>query len=396
MLKQLLFPETQAIIDALGDDNVRFVGGCVRDLIAGLPVKDIDLATKWTPEQVIYHLKKAEIQVIPTGIKHGTVTAYFSEEKKFEITTLRRDVATDGRHAEVSFVDEWELDAQRRDFTINALYLSASAKVLDFFGGIDHLRNGKVLFIGDPDQRIREDYLRILRFFRFFAKFGRGNPDETAARACSRHAAQVNYLSGERIQAEMFKILELNNCAQVLTHMQNYGILPFIFPGEVSFQSLQNLIEINPDAPLLRRLAVIEGYNLQILSDHWRLSGEQIRVLKAISTNIDLNEPKRVMRHLGRDGFLDVTYIAAARGTLPHKLDEMLAFANNWRIPKFPIYGGDVIAMGVKEGRAIGQILTRIEEYWEAHNYIFTRDELMKRLRVEVNEYHSREKSSVQ
>jgi poly(A) polymerase len=267
MLNELLFPETESIFAALGEDNTRFVGGCVRDLVVGSPIKDIDFATKHTPEQVVYHLKKAGIQVIPTGIKHGTITAYFGT-KQFEVTTLRRDINTDGRHAEVSYVDEWEIDAARRDFTINALYLSKSGKVLDFFGGIDHLRAGKILFIGDPDQRIREDYLRILRFFRFYARFGQGAPDEAAARACSRHSAQVNYLSGERIQAEMFKILELNNCPTVLQHMQNYGVLHFIFPGDVSFESLKKLLEINPDAPILRRLSAIEGYNLQILAEH--------------------------------------------------------------------------------------------------------------------------------
>lgn len=386
MLNELLTPETQAIIEPIGVENIRFVGGCVRDLIVGAQIKDIDFATTFTPEQVILALKKVGIKTVPTGIKHGTVTAIINNQE-FQITTLRQDVATNGRHAEVMFVDNWEYDAQRRDFTINAFYLSANGKLFDFFGGMDHLRSGKIIFIGDPDQRIREDYLRILRFFRFYGRFGRGTPDEQAARACSRYSAQVNYLSGERIQSEMFKILELNNCPTVLEHMQAYGVLHFIFPGEINLEVLKRLIEIDPEANVIRRLAAITGYDIQILADHWKLNTEQYKTLKIISTNVDMREPKRVLRHLGRECFVDLVYLTAARGSLPAPMDELLDFVNKWRIPKFPIYGGDVIAMGIKEGKMIGQILTKLENYWEEHNYIFSRDELLKRLKIEVESY---------
>ncbi len=383
MLNRLITPETLAIIEPIGIDNIRFVGGCVRDLLVNAPINDIDFATTFTPEQVILALKGNGIKVIPTGIKHGTVTAIINESE-YQITTLRRDVATDGRHAEVMFVDNWEYDAARRDFTINAFYLGGDGTLLDFFGGMDHLKSGKVIFIGDPDQRIREDYLRILRFFRFFGRFGQGQPDDAAARACSRHASQVNYLSGERIQAEMFKILEFNNCVEVLTHMQNYAVLPFIFPGEVNFDLLQNLVEIEPEPNVLRRLAAIYGYDIQILSDHWRLSGEQFKKLKILTTNVDMREPRRVIRHLGSDNFIDLVYLATAKGIINQPIDELIDFVNKWRVPKFPLHGGDVIAFGVMEGKAIGQILSRVENYWEEHNYIFTRDELLKRLKIEV------------
>ena len=384
MLNRLVFPETEALVSHLGGDEfVRFVGGCVRDLIVGREIYDIDFATKHTPEQVVYYLKRVGIKVLLTGVKHGTVTAVIND-KQFQITTLRRDISTDGRHAEVAFVDEWETDAQRRDFTINALYLTASGKLTDFFGGIDHLKSGKIIFIGDPDQRIREDYLRILRFFRFFGRFGQGGLDDAAARACSRHAAQVNFLSGERIQSEMFKILELPNCVEVLTHMQNYGILPFIFPGEVRFDLLKQLIQIEPQPSIIRRLAAITGYDHQILADHWRLSGDQFKSLKVLSTNIDMREPKKVLRHMGKEHFIDIVYLSAAKGSLPFPIEEVLDFVTKWRIPKFPIIGNDVISLGVTEGRQIGNILTKLEQYWENHNYIFSREELLKRLRIEV------------
>lgn len=393
MLNRLLTPETEAIIASIGAENIRFVGGCVRDLIVGHDINDIDFATTYTPDQVMYALQESGIRTIPTGIKHGTVTALVNGTN-YEITTLRKDISGDGRHAEVMFVDDWEMDAQRRDFTINAFYLSSTGKLFDFFGGMDHLRSGKIIFIGDADQRIREDYLRILRFFRFHGRFGRGAPDDSAVRACSRHAAQVNYLSGERISSEMFKILDLPNCVEVLTLMQNYGLLPFIFPGEVQFNTLNKLIEIEPEPDEIRRLAAITGYDLQVLTDHWRLSSEQYKTLKIITTNVDMREPKKVLRHLGRECFVDLVYLTAARSTLPAPINELLDFVTKWRIPKFPIYGGDVIALGIKEGKTIGQILKRLENYWEEHNYVFSRDELLKRLRIEAEAFKAQAKQS--
>lgn len=383
MLNRLITPETLSIIEPIGYDNIRFVGGCVRDLLVDQPINDIDFATTFTPEQVMLTLKNQGIKVVPTGIQHGTVTAIINDNE-YQITTLRRDLSTDGRHAEVMFVDNWEYDAQRRDFTINAFYLSGDGKLFDFFGGMDHLRSGKVIFIGDADQRIREDYLRILRFFRFHGRFGRGEPDDQAARACSRYASQVNYLSGERIQAEMFKILELPSCVEVLGYMKDYAILPFIFPGEVNFDLLRNLVAVETQPSVLRRLAAITGYDQQILADHWRLSGEQLKKLKILSTNVDMREPRRVIRHLGAENFIDLVYLTAARGQLTQPIDQLIDFVNKWRVPKFPLHGGDVIALGIKEGKQIGQILARVEAYWEEHNYIFTRDELLKRLKVEV------------
>ena len=383
MLNKLLNPETESIIKPLGVENIRFVGGCVRDLIVGAEIKDIDLATVHKPEVVMEELARVGIKTVPTGIKHGTVTAIVNG-KQFEITTLRADMATDGRHAEVQFIDNWELDAQRRDFTINAFYLGGDGKLFDFFGGMDHLRAGKIIFIGDAEQRVREDYLRILRFFRFFGRFGRGMPDDNALRACAKYSAEVNHLSGERIQSEMGRILELNNAPVVLQHMQNYGVLYFIFGTQVGLEVLARLIEIEPQPNVIRRLAAISGYNVEDVAKHWRLGTEDYKVLKIITSNVDMREPKKVLRHLGTECFIDLVYLTAARGQLAQPLEEMLDIVNNWRIPKFPIYGGDVIAYGVKEGKVIGQLLAKLEAYWEDHNYLYNRDELLKRLKIEV------------
>ena len=383
MLNKLLNPETESIIAPIGVENIRFVGGCVRDLIVGAEIKDIDFATVLTPDEVIYALNSVGIKVVPTGIKHGTVTAMVGN-RGYEITTLRADMTTDGRHAEVQFVDNWELDAQRRDFTINAFYLGGDGKLFDFFGGMDHLRAGKIIFIGDAEQRVKEDYLRILRFFRFFGRFGRGMPDDNALRACARYSAQVNHLSGERIQSEMGRILELNNSPMVLQHMQNYGVLYFIFGCEVGLEVLARLIEIEPQPNIIRRLAAISGYTVDDVAKHWRLGTEDYKVLKIITSNVDMREPKKVLRHLGTECFIDLVYLTAARGQLTYPIEDMLDFVRSWRIPKFPIYGGDVIALGVKEGKVIGQILTRLEAYWEDHNYLYNRDELLRRLKIEV------------
>lgn len=389
MLKRLLFPETLSLIEALGEQNVRFVGGCVRDLLANIPINDIDFATVLTPEEVILACKTKNIHVVPTGIAHGTVTVVMRGHE-FQVTTLRKDVSTDGRHAEVAFVDDWEADAMRRDLTINALYLSSDGTLTDFFGGLDHLRSGKITFIGNAEERIREDYLRILRYFRFFGKFGQGEPDSEIMRICTRNALKINNLSGERIQAEMFKILQLKNAAQTLELMQNAGITPFIFPGDVETSVLQNLQELEDKPNVIRRLAAIGGYELGALVQHWNMSKENGSVLKLLREEIDTSDPKVIMRRVGKERFRDIAYLEAARGRLGADLKDVLDFADSWQIPRFPIYGNDVINMGVKEGKKIGMVLAELERYWERNGYFLTRDELMKRMKHIVEEVNAR------
>src|SRR5579872_7361897 len=204
----LKWPETQALIKAFADAKapIRFVGGCVRDALLGRAVQDVDVATPLRPEATMALLQKAGIKAIPTGIDHGTATAVI-HGKHFEITTLRKDVSTDGRHATVAYTDDWKEDAARRDFTINALYLSPDGELFDYFNGARDAKEGHVRFIGNAGERIREDYLRILRFFRFYAWYGKTEPDKEALTACTEAANNIGTLSGERVQQEMLKLL---------------------------------------------------------------------------------------------------------------------------------------------------------------------------------------------
>lgn len=389
MLNELLNPETRRIIDAIGPDNIRFVGGCVRDLIAGRQLKDIDFATTLTPSEIIESFENAGVRYLTTGIQHGSITAIYNNNS-YDITSLRKDIKTDGRHAKVQYVDDWEVDAERRDFTLNALYLDANGKLYDYFGGIDHLRGGKVVFIGDPERRIKEDYLRILRYFRFLGIFGKGDPDDMVARTCARHANNLNKLSGERIQSEMRKILTMSNADQVLQNMQNYGILHFIFLTDVDLSVLGNLMRLEQKPEFIRRLAAIKNYSIPELAERWKLSSADHKYLKMAKQDADFSNPKIALRRLGPEKFIDTVLLTAAEGKLNYNVEEMIEFAQNWQIPKFPIVGKDVLALGLTEGKAIGQILVRLEHYWEANNFHYTREDLLKRLKHEVEDHIKR------
>src|SRR6201996_6519457 len=247
--------ETRAVLAAL-DGEGKFVGGAVRNALLNKPVADIDIATPLLPDDVVARLKKAGLGAVPTGIEHGTVTAVVNG-KPLEITTLRRDVSTDGRRATVAFTTDWAEDAQRRDFTMNALYADADGEILDTVGGIADLQAGHVRFVGDPITRIKEDYLRILRLFRFHAWYGKGELDDAALKASAAEKAGLAQLSGERIQKEMLKLLAAENPAPVLRVMAASGILGEILPGDLNIARLERLVTIDannffaPD-PVLR------------------------------------------------------------------------------------------------------------------------------------------------
>ena len=247
---------TRKLMAALGE--ARFVGGAIRNTLLGKPVADIDIATPLTPDKVGTLLAAAGIAFVPTGIEHGTVTAIV-EGKPFEVTTLRRDVTTDGRHAVVAFTNDWSLDAQRRDFTMNALYAAADGEIFDFVGGIADLKAGRVRFVGDAPTRIREDYLRILRLFRFHAWYGKGEIDVEALRAAAVEKGGLAGLSGERIAKEMLRLLETENPAPVLRPMAASGILALVLPGEANIARLESLAKIDADEFLCARRAAAPG-----------------------------------------------------------------------------------------------------------------------------------------
>jgi poly(A) polymerase len=355
------------LIATLGAGKVRYVGGAVRDTLLGLEVKDIDLATVLVPEEVVALLKTAGIRTVPTGIEHGTVTALLADGP-VEITTLRHDVSTDGRRATIAFAQDWQEDAARRDFTINALYADpATGEVFDYFGGLDDLAARRVRFIGDARQRIREDHLRILRYFRFQARFGSQPPDKESENACSELAATLKGLSRERIGMEMLNLLALPNPAPTVERMAELGVLAVVLP-EASVAPLAELVaeeqrqSIAPDP--IRRLAALlpadKARAVQVAA-RFRLSEVQKKRL-ACAAERDLGQserPRALAYRLGMDQALDRLLLMG--------MD--IAPLISWAIPRFPLKGGAIVARGIKAGPQVAQILRTIEEHWLAEDF---------------------------
>jgi poly(A) polymerase len=355
------------VLDALGGDEgqTRYVGGAVRDDLLGLAVSDVDLATRLKPGEVIERLEKARIKAVPTGIDHGTITAV-SDGHTFEITTLRRDVSTDGRRATVAYTDDWKEDAARRDFTINALSADpATGEIFDYFGGLEDLQTHHIRFIGEPLQRIAEDHLRILRFFRFHARFGSGTLDAAALDACTTRANDLMALSRERIADELLKLLAVPDPAPTMAVMLERSILRPVLPEirASSVPALQKLIAaereagVEPDA--LRRLAALIPRDPVVAEDiAVRLKfSNKARKRFACSANTEMHSsPESLAYRVGNACATDRLLLAgngAAAGTLAH-----------WKAPKLPISGGALIARGLAEGPVVARTLRIIEDHW--------------------------------
>lgn len=386
-------PASVTIIRILSQEGgeARFVGGCVRDGVLEKPVGeqglDIDIACTHKPERVIELLEASGIRVIPTGLAHGTVTALCGGQH-FEITTLRRDVACYGRHAEVEYTDRWEEDAARRDFTINALYATLDGEVYDYFGGVGDVAHGHVRFIGDAHKRIEEDALRILRFFRFFAYYGRTPFDKEAIAACSHSVSLLTQLSGERIQTEMLKLLLAEQAGEVLAEMQEHHIASAIgLPvREAGLQAMAALRQVENEVgrhadPILRLAALLQGTEaarVEALSERWRLSNAMKKRLYNLcvfnlSDVADWQEPqqKHAIRQLGKSQFTDVATLAwAYAGPMKSRpYAGMIQLARQWRLPTFPLTGDDLKAIGIGEGKELGEMLHKLEYYWEQQDY---------------------------
>ncbi len=351
-----------AVVDALGG-NVRLVGGVVRDTLAGQATKDIDLATPLLPQTVLDRLATAKIKAVPTGLAHGTVTAIV-DGQPFEITTLRRDVSTDGRRATVSFTDDWQEDASRRDFTINALYADPqTGEVLDYFEGVADLEAGIVRFIGEPLTRIAEDHLRILRFFRFNARFGQGVPHAESLAACRTRANDLMALSRERIAMELLSILALPDPAATISLMIDNGIFVPVLPEIADAAPLARLLGrervcgVAPDA--LRRLAALlpaEPALAEDIANRLRLSNAQRKSLitMASRTAEDEANPKALAYRLGVEGAVDRLLLGTGdAGTIL-----------NWTPPRFPLTGGSIVERGVQAGPEVARILQAVERQW--------------------------------
>jgi poly(A) polymerase len=355
------------LLDALGADQglTRYVGGAVRDELLGLPHSDFDLATMLEPQEVVRRLEAAKIRAVPTGIDHGTVTAV-SNGHPFEITSLRRDVSTDGRRATVAFTDDWREDAARRDFTINALSADPeSGEVFDYFGGLEDLETRRVRFIGDPYQRIAEDHLRILRFFRFHARFGEGEPDENALSACTARANDLMALSRERIADELLKLLAVPDPGPTIRIMLDRSILRAVVPeiDQGAAERLKKLViaereaAVEPDG--MRRLAALlprEPALAERIAARLKLSTKaRKRLACAADEDLDVN-PQALSYFVGQQCAVDRLLLAG-------RTSEAASVAG-WLSPRLPIGGGELIKRGLHPGPAVARTLRKIERDW--------------------------------
>ncbi|EME68353.1 tRNA nucleotidyltransferase/poly(A) polymerase [Paramagnetospirillum caucaseum] len=402
--------ETRAVVAALQADGarVRFVGGCVRDALLKRPIRDIDIATPDPPERVLALLDDAGIHAIPTGIDHGTVTAVIGKAH-YEITTLRVDVESFGRHARIEYTDDWRADASRRDFTMNALSADPEGNVYDPFDGIADMAAGRVRFVGEPEKRIEEDALRLLRFFRFHAHYGRGIAMETRAlNACRRMAGRLEGLSGERVAGELVRLLLADDPTPSLLVMHSHGILAHILPEAREFGRLRTLAwlerrglarpEIRPDA--IRRLAaliVTDRAGALALGDRLKLSGTQAKRVAAtaaprVQVEFSMDGPavRRALRKVGGDEFRDLVMVAwAARRSLEARPDAaesecwaaLLDAARDWVPVDLPVKGRDLLDMGVPHGPRIGGLLVAVESWWEELDYRPDRAQCLGKLR---------------
>jgi poly(A) polymerase len=384
-------PATARVLDALeaagGAGCARFVGGCVRDAVIGRVIGDIDIATTLTPDQTVKALEAAGLKAVPTGYEHGTVMAV-SDKKPFEVTTLRRDVATDGRRAVVAFTTDWTEDALRRDFTLNALYADRTGAVFDPTGqGVEDARAGRIRFVGDPDKRLAEDHLRALRFFRFLAWFGKGAPDAASLAACAAAKDQVANLAAERISAELLKLLAADDPIPALTLMSEAGVLGVVLPGAADLARCAGLVAVEADYlfetdAVLRLAALLPDDQLAAgrAAERLRLSNaERDRMVAALSPTPELKSwmsPREIRRAVYRQGaatFRDRAKLAWARASRTAATPQwrgMIALGEGWTPPAFPLTGEDVIKAGAPKGPMVGQVLREVEDWWVDHDFI--------------------------
>ncbi|MDR3513627.1 MAG: CCA tRNA nucleotidyltransferase [Caulobacteraceae bacterium] len=381
---------TRAVIAALeaagGPGCARFVGGCVRNALTGHPVADVDIATPLTPDRVVAALEAAGLKAVPTGIDHGTVTAV-SAGQPFEITTLRRDVETDGRRAVVAFTEDWAEDAQRRDFRLNALYADPDGRLFDPTGqGVADARAGRIVFVGDPETRIREDGLRILRFFRFLAWYGRGEPDAAALAACERLKGRLADLSAERVSAELLKLLAADDPRGVVRLMAQTGVLPLALPQAEGLGRFERLVGIETEQlfqcdPLMRLAALLPADPAvgEATARRLRLSNAQRdRLAAALGSEprvvswMSPREARRAVYRLGVQAFCDRVLLAWAESGRPAAAIQwraLLPMAQTWPKPVFPLTGEEVMAAGVPRGPLVGEVMREVEDWWIDHDF---------------------------
>lgn len=402
-------PETVAVMAALGagapaEPVARFVGGCVRNGLLGeqSPVEatDIDIATSLAPERVVELLEAAGLKAVPTGIEHGTITA-ISGHKPFEITTLRKDVATDGRRATIAYTDDWAQDAKRRDFTMNAIFADETGEIFDPLGGLEDLQARRVRFIGDASTRILEDYLRILRFFRIHAVYGQGALDQVGLQACAAAKDHLSKLSAERVQSELIKLLSASDPLPVMRQMAAVGVMSEILPEATNYDLFGCLVAADQGQffeadPVLRLGALLEtdGDATEALSARLRLSGRDAKRLKAMRSDetsivsyMSIRELRRTAYLIGQQCLHDRIRLAWAgdpKATNGVQWRALLAMGDTWQRPQLPLTGSQVQLAGVPEGPEVGRVLREVEAWWIETDFTEDRFSIAERLKAIV------------
>lgn len=396
----------QRLLAALADggEEARVAGGAVRNALIGQPVADVDIATTTVPDETIRRAEAAGFKAVPTGIEHGTITIV-AGGKPFEVTTLRADIETDGRRAKVSFGRDWKADAERRDFTINALYAEADGTIVDLVGGVADIEARRLRFIGDPEARIREDYLRILRFFRFFAWYGDGRPDAEGLKACARLKAGLGQLSVERVWSELKKLLSAPDPSRALLWMRQASVLTSVLPETEKWgiDAIHALTRAEKDLgwtpdPLLRLEAIVppDAARLKTLAERLRFSVNDAGRLRRWALIAPI-EPKTTEAELAKrlyrgdhQGLVDRLRLslASARGRAVEDNDalleaggfsRLLAFAGKWKKPDFPLKGADLTTLGASPGPKLGATLKNLENEWVESGFALDRGALLER-----------------
>ena len=379
------------------ESEVRFVGGCVRKAICGENIDDIDLATSIEPEDVKKRLNKEGVKVIDTGISHGTVTATLNN-KKFEITTLRKDVSTDGRHAKVQFTSNWEEDASRRDFTINAIYADIEGRIFDPLNGISDLQNGIIKFIGSPEERIQEDYLRILRYFRFFVQYSKTDYDQKIIRTIKQYINGINKISNERIFDELEKIITLKNVYSLFSYKLSKEIILNIFPQFKYYERLKIINNLNKKLRdkydnhlILAALILDQTNNYEYFCHKYKTSNSIKNRFKNISINFENlknkkfyseENIKKLIYFTSKDYAKDLLLFSICTNSKVKILNikKLIDYVDICKIPKFPISGDYLKKHGYETGQALGKKLKSLEERWIANDFIIEKKTIKKSL----------------
>tara|TARA_B100000700_G_scaffold62264_1_gene68481 strand:+ start:3096 stop:4346 length:1251 start_codon:yes stop_codon:yes gene_type:complete len=393
--------DCQKVLNILNQDNEtsRIVGGYVRSYLKKNETKDIDIATKLTPDEAISKLSKAGVKTVPTGLSHGTISAFINDQT-FEITTLRKDTNHDGRHADVVFTKDWLEDASRRDFTINAIYMNSDGNIYDPFDGISDLNNNIIKFIGDPEKRIKEDYLRVLRYYRFLS-FYDSSADSKTRKLIQKNANNIVTLSPERIHEEFFKILVNDKSGKVINLMNEDGILDLIFSHSIDLKTYNRMISIDNElffvSDNLLNFVTLMPKSIENIEDlkFFNFSNKEKRIINflinpenEIKSYQSVKEVRAMLYKFGIDRFSRLTRLYWARDKKISNISQwraLLAMGQSWNAPKFPVKARDILLLGVPEGPLVGEILREVEKWWIDSDFIEDKASLFERIKAIVS-----------